>query len=289
MKLASYLADGQATFGALAKDGLVRMNGRLPAGIQTLRQAIEADCFDAMRDIAARHSADHALADVRFLPVVPDAIHMFAAGVNYRAHVEETGRKVRTMEDGPAFFLRLHSSLVGHGEPIVRPQVSTCFDFEGELALVVGRGGRHIPEASALEHLAGYTCFMDGSVRDYQKHSVSIGKNFQSTGPLGPWMVTRDEIPDPTKLTLVTRLNDEVMQTGHLSDLIFNIPFIVSYLSRITPLQPGDIIATGTPGGVGKDRTPPVWMQRGDRIAVEIEGIGTLTNTVIDEGDPISN
>lgn len=283
MKLASYLLDGKPVFGALAGDGLVTLSGRLPTPCLSLREALAADLLHEIRQYIAKHTADVAVADVVFQPVIPDPTQVFAAGVNYRDHVEETGRKVRTLDDGPSFFLRLRSSLVGHQQPVIRPKVSTRLDYEGELALVVGRGGRHIPEEQALSCLAGYTCFMDGSVRDYQKHSVSIGKNFISSGPLGPWLVTTDEIPDPEQLSLTTRLNGETMQQGRLDQLIFSIPYLVSYLSRMTPLLPGDIIATGTPAGVGRDRSPAVWMKPGDRIEVEISGIGVLSNPIVAE------
>lgn len=283
MKLASYVLHGQPVFGALVGGGLMTLSGRLP-GCASLRDVLMADRLGALREIVAGGGRPDAPVDaVAFLPLIHDGAQVFAAGVNYRDHVEETGRKVRTMDDGPSFFLRLRSSLVGHGQPVVRPKASHHLDYEGELALVVGKAGRHIPEERALDHLAGYTIFMDGSVRDYQKHSVSVGKNFQHTGPLGPWLVTRDEIPDPAKLSLTTRLNGQVMQHATTELLIFTIPFLVSYLSRATPLQPGDVIATGTPGGVGRDRKPPVWMQPGDRIEVEIEGIGTLANPIVDE------
>jgi 2-keto-4-pentenoate hydratase/2-oxohepta-3-ene-1,7-dioic acid hydratase in catechol pathway len=280
MKLASYLLDGKPQFGAVVDDGLITLTGRSPKGSTSLRDSLARDSLDDLKRLVEGRRPDASIGSVQFLPVIPDPAQFFAAGVNYRAHVEETGRKVRTMDDGPAFFLRLHSSLVAHDQPVIRPKASSKLDFEGELALVIGRGGRHIPESEALSHLAGYTCFMDGSVRDYQKHSVSVGKNFQHTGPLGPWMVTTDEIPDPTTLTLATRLNGETMQQGRLDDLIFSIPFIVSYLSRITPLQPGDVIATGTPSGVGRDREPSVWMKPGDRIEVDISGIGVLSNPI---------
>ena len=246
---------------------------------------VAAGAVDTMRALAQQHKPDLALADVELLPLIPEGAQFFAAGVNYRAHVEETGRKVRTLDDGPAFFLRLPSSLAGHGQPLVRPRVSQHFDFEGELAVVIGRAGRHIAESDALSHVAGYTCFMDGSIRDYQKHSVSIGKNFQATGPLGPWLVTADEIPDPTRLTLSTRLNGETVQHSGLDQLIFSIEFLISYLSRITVLQPGDVIATGTPGGIGRERTPPLWMRPGDRIEVDISGIGVLSNPIVAEED----
>ncbi len=166
---------------------------------------------------------------------------------------------------------------------MIRPKISTQFDFEGELAVIIGRGGRHIPMERALEHVAGYTCFVDGSVRDYQKFSVTSGKNFPGTGPLGPWMVTTDEIPDPTRLTLTTRLNGQEMQRSGTDLLIYSIPHIVAFCSDFTALAPGDVIATGTPEGVGHRRNPQVWMKAGDVLEVEITGIGTLRTKIVDE------
>src|SRR5207253_479357 len=178
---------------------------------------------------------------------------------------------------------RLATTLTGHEAEMIRPSVSQSFDFEGELAVVIGRGGRHIPVARALEHVAGYTCFVDGSVRDYQKISVTSGKNFPATGPLGPWIVTADEIPDPARLVLTTRLNGREMQHSGTDMLIHPVPAIVAFCSDFTPLQPGDVIATGTPDGVGHRRTPPLWMKPGDVLEVEISGIGTLRSRIVDE------
>jgi 2-keto-4-pentenoate hydratase/2-oxohepta-3-ene-1,7-dioic acid hydratase in catechol pathway len=180
-------------------------------------------------------------------------------------------------------FLRLADTLLGHGQALVRPRISDKFDFEGELAVVIGRPGRHVSEADALGHVAGYTCFVDGSVRDYQKFSVTSGKNFPATGPLGPVMVTADEIGDPARLTLVTRLNGREMQRSGTDLLIYSIAQIIKFVSDFTSLAPGDIIATGTPAGVGHRRTKPVWMKPGDILEVEISGIGTLRNPVVAE------
>ncbi len=166
---------------------------------------------------------------------------------------------------------------------MLRPKVSTSFDFEGELALVIGKGGRHIKAADALKHVAGYTCFCDGSVRDFTKYSLVASKNFPRSGPLGPWLVTSDEIPDPTKLTLVTRLNGKEMQRSGTDMLIHSIPAIIEFCSVFTPLSPGDIIATGTPDGIGAKQNPPVWMKAGDVLEIEISGIGTLRNKIADE------
>jgi 2-keto-4-pentenoate hydratase/2-oxohepta-3-ene-1,7-dioic acid hydratase in catechol pathway len=180
-------------------------------------------------------------------------------------------------------FIRLANTLTGHEGEMIRPAVSQSFDFEGELAVVIARGGRHIPVERALEHVAGYTCFVDGSVRDYQKFSVTSGKNFPATGPLGPWIVTTDEIDDPRRLMLTTRLNGQEVQKSATDLLIYSVPQIIAFCSQFTPLAPGDVIATGTPEGVGHRRNPPLWMKPGDVLEVEISGIGTLRNRVVDE------
>jgi 2-keto-4-pentenoate hydratase/2-oxohepta-3-ene-1,7-dioic acid hydratase in catechol pathway len=167
---------------------------------------------------------------------------------------------------------------------MIRPRVSAQFDFEGELAVIIGRPGRHISAERALDYVAGYTCFVDGSVRDYQKFSVTAGKNFSATGPLGPWLVTTDEIPDPGRLTLSTRLNGVEMQRASTADMIHSVSQIVAFCSSFTALSPGDVIAAGTPEGVGHRRSPPLWMKAGDLLEVEISGIGLLRARVVDEG-----
>jgi len=210
------------------------------------------------------------------IPVAPGA-RVFCIGLNYKDHVAETGRE---MPPQPSLFLRTHESLVAHGQPMLRPRASSHFDFEGELTVVVGTAARNIAEKDALACVAGYTCLNDGSLRDFQKHSVTAGKNFDAAGSCGPWVVTADEIPDPTKLTLCTRLNSVEVQKSGTDKLIYSIPFILSYLSTFTELRPGDLVATGTPSGVGSRRTPPLWMKPGDRIEVEITGIGTLANPI---------
>lgn len=230
---------------------------------------------------AAATTENHALAEVTLLPPVSDPGKIICIGLNYRAHVAEAGR---ALPDQPSLFVRFTDTLVAHGAALVRPGVSDNFDFEGELALVIGKAGRHVAEADAMAHVAGYACFNDGSIRDWQKHSVSAGKNFPSTGGFGPWLVTADEIPDPAALTLTTRLNGQVVQQAGTDMLIFPIPRLIAYVSAFTPLNPGDIIATGTPEGVGLTRTPPLWMKPGDVIEVEISGVGTLRNPIVAEG-----
>ena len=280
MKLASYLADGRAAFGVVTDAGVITMNERLSTRCASLREALAGDFIPQMAELAAEAEPDHKHADITFLPIIPDPALIACAGINYRSHASETGREVPKQ---PSMFIRRANTLVGHDGEMIRPSVSTHFDFEGELAVVIGRGGRHIAPERALAHVAGYTCFVDGSVRDYQKFSVTSGKNFPGTGPLGPWMVTTDEIPDPTRLTLTTRLNGIEMQRSGTDLLIYSIPQIIAFCSDFTPLAPGDVIATGTPEGVGHRRTPPLWMKAGDVLEVEITGIGTLRSRIVDE------
>ena len=280
MKLASYLSYGVATFGVVSGDGVVTLGGKLKGGYKTLAEAIAAGALEEIRKVAKGARADQKLSEVRFLPVISNPSKILCAGINYRAHAAETGRELPAQ---PSMFIRFSDTLVSHEGEMIRPKISTNFDFEGELAVIIGRGGRHIKPDRALAHVAGYTCFIDGSVRDYQKFSVTSGKNFPGTGPLGPWMVTADEIPDPTKLTLETRLNGQQMQRSGTDQMIYSVPQIISFCSDFTYLHPGDIIATGTPEGVGSRRTPPVWMKAGDVLEVDISSIGTLRVRVADE------
>ncbi len=280
MKLASYLADGRPAFGVVRDDGIITMGERFGIRAASLKQALAQNLLPQIAAAAATAKPDHKLSEISFLPVIPDPDLITCAGINYRSHASETGRDIPKQ---PSMFIRRADTLVGHEGKMIRPTVSTHFDFEGELALVIGRGGRHIAPAQALDHVAGYTCFVDGSVRDYQKFSVTSGKNFPGTGPLGPVLVTRDEIPDPTRLTLATRLNGIEMQRSGTDLLIYSIPQIIAFCSDFTTLAPGDVIATGTPEGVGHRRNPPLWMKAGDVLEVEITGIGTLRSHIVDE------
>jgi 2-keto-4-pentenoate hydratase/2-oxohepta-3-ene-1,7-dioic acid hydratase in catechol pathway len=280
MKLASFIAEGKSRFGAVDGDGVVILNERLGGRYASLREALAAGALDDIRKVIAGAKPDRKLSEITWLPAITDPEKILCAGINYRSHAAETGRELPKQ---PSMFLRLANSLTGHEGELIRPSVSQNFDFEGELAAVIGRGGRHIPAERALEHVAGYSCFVDGSVRDYQKFSVTSGKNFPGTGPLGPWIVTTDEIPDPTRLTLITRLNGQEVQKSGTDLLIYSVPQIIAFCSDFTPLEPGDVIATGTPEGVGHRRNPPLWMKPGDVLEVEISGIGTLRNRVVDE------
>jgi 2-keto-4-pentenoate hydratase/2-oxohepta-3-ene-1,7-dioic acid hydratase in catechol pathway len=280
MKLISFVAGGKAEFGVVTGDSVIAMRGRLKSGAATLREALAADALAEIRDLAKKAKPDHKLSDIRFLPVIPDPQKILCAGINYRSHAAEVGRDLPKQ---PSMFVRFTDTLVGHDGEMIRPKLSDNFDFEGEFTVVIGKGGRHIPLDRALDHVAGYTCFVDGSVRDYQKFSVTSGKNWPGTGPLGPWIVTADEIPDPTTCTLITRLNGQEVQRSGTDQMIYSVPQIISFCSDFTALHPGDVIATGTPEGVGHGRKPPLWMKAGDVLEVEITGIGTLRTRIADE------
>jgi 2-keto-4-pentenoate hydratase/2-oxohepta-3-ene-1,7-dioic acid hydratase in catechol pathway len=278
MKLLSFAADGKEWVGAVSGDGIVTLNDKI--GQPSLRAALAAGATGAMQQAAKDATPDRKLAGVKFLPVIPNPNKILCAGVNYRAHAAEVGRELPKQ---PSMFVRFTDTLIGHDGEMIRPNVSDHFDFEGELTLIIGKGGRHIRPEHALDHVVGYTCFVDGSVRDYQRFSVTSGKNFPGTGPLGPWLVTADEIPDPGRLTLTTRLNGRQVQHAYTDQLIYSIPQIIAFCSDFTTLSPGDVIATGTPEGVGHGRKPPLWMKPGDTLEVEISSIGTLRTRIVDE------
>src|SRR5262249_49821569 len=218
MKLLSFAGDGKEWFGAVGDDGVVTLNDK--SGQPNLRAALAAGALGKIRELARTAQPDRKLREITFLPVIPQPEKILCAGINYRSHAAEMSRELPKQ---PSMFIRFADTLVGHGGELIRPKVSDHFDFEGELALVIGKGGRHIAAERALEHVAGYTCFVDGSVRDYQKFSVTSGKNFPGTGPFGPWLVTTDEIPDPGRLTLTTRLNGKEVQRSATDLLIYSI------------------------------------------------------------------
>lgn len=244
MQFVSYLSNGTATYGLVVGDGVVDLGARGPH--PNLKAAIASGDLMALGAAAHGEAPDASLTDITFLPTIPDPTHVFCAGKNYKDHVEEMGFD---MPENLSLFLKANSTLFGHRGQMIRPKVSECLDFEGELCAVIGKETRHVSEAEALDHVAGYTIMVDGSVRDFQKHSVTAGKNFVATGPLGPVMTTADEIPDPSQLHITTRLNGDVVQDAGVDLLIFDIPYIISYLSKVTTLQPGDIVATGSRKG----------------------------------------
>ena len=281
MKIISFSTLAGPSFGLVTGTGIIDIGGRLFGRYADISEVLAAGALDEVAAHAAA-AVDFTLEDVTVLPAVPSPLRkVLCVGLNYRAHVAEAaGREV---PEQPRIFARLADTIIGHGAPMWRPVNSTHFDYEGELAVVIGKPGRRIPAARALDHVAGYTCFNDGSLRDYQKHSVTAGKNFPHTGPLGPWLVTADEIPDPAALTLTTRLNGRQMQHASTGDMILSVSALIEYISAFTPLAPGDIIAPGTPEGVAQARKPPAWMVSGDTLEVEISGIGILRNPVVAE------
>lgn len=276
MRLVSFRRkDGSEGFGRLDGETVTDLSG--PGRPASLLEAIAGGALAGLADGPAL-----ALADLELLPPIPAPGKIFCVGLNYADHIKEMGRA----EVGyPAIFVRWADSLVAHGAPIVRPRESEKFDYEGELAVVIGKPGRRIPADRAMEHVAGFSILMDGSVRDWQRHNIQFtpGKNFTASGAFGPAMVTPDEVGELGSQRVQTRLNGELVQDQAVSDMIFGVPAIIEYLSTFTELRPGDVIATGTPSGVGAGREPPLFMKAGDVLEVSIDGVGTLRNPVVDE------
>ena len=279
MKILSFQHAGQASYGLVAGESCRVPSPAFRAQFPDLQAVLQAQALNQLAQDVDQHGQSLPCADLQYLPVNSRASKIICVGLNYKTHVAETQR---ADSDYPALFLRFNDSLAAHGDEVLRPAFSSRFDWEGELAFVIGKGGRHIASEQAWDHIAGYTCFNDVSVRDWQRHTHQFtpGKNFPGTGPLGPYLVTRDEVPDVRQLTLETRLNGQVMQHARIADLIFDLPTLVAYISRFTPLAPGDVIATGTPGGVGDRREPPLYMKEGDVVEVEITGLGVLRNPI---------
>ena len=284
MKLLSFIHQGRETWGALVgADVIVDLGKALPQ-YATLTDYIASGAYLNAKQDVANKTADVKLADITFLPVIPKPEKIVCAVRNYMDHHQEVlaAGMHRELSEEPPIFLRVWRSQVAHGQPIICPKVSGSLDWEGELAVIIGKEGRNIAEADAFDHVAGYSCYNDGSIREWQFHAKQIasGKNFESTGGFGPWMVTADEIAPNQQLKLVTRLNGEVVQSSHTGHMIFSIAKLISYASTIFTLVPGDVIATGTPAGVGWSRKPAWFMKPGDVCEVEIEGIGTLVNPI---------
>ncbi|MBD9466487.1 fumarylacetoacetate hydrolase family protein [Pseudomonas sp. Pdm06] len=282
MKLASFIVQGRRSYGVIEGDQVIDLESLKPTLGSDLKQAIGHNRLNELSPARLAGLPRIPLAEVTFLPVIPNPGKVLCIGINYATHVRETGREMPTY---PMIFTRFADSQTAHLQPIVRPTASHKIDFEGELAVVIGKAARHVKPADALDYVAGYACYNDGSVRDWQKHTIQFvpGKNFPNTGGFGPWLVTGDEIGDPQDLELTTRLNGEVMQHTRTSDMIFDVRQLIEYCSTFTELAPGDVIVTGTTGGVGAFREPPVWMKPGDQVEVEIARIGTLRNSIVDE------
>lgn len=281
MRLASYRGTNGPTYGLVTDQGVIDLGRRLGARYPDLRALIAGSALDEARGLAGE-APDTRLDRVEWLPVIPNPDKIVCIGLNYEEHRAETNRD---KTEHPAVFLRLAESQVAHGQALMLPPESTQLDYEGEIAVIVGAPGRRIPEARAWEHVCGYAPYNDGSVRDWQRHTVqwTAGKNFARTGGFGPWLVTADEIPPGTVLELTTRLNGAVMQHATTDMLIHSIPRLIAYISTWTTLLPGDVIVSGTPGGVGARRTPPVWMKAGDVVEVEVSRVGLLRNVVAAE------
>ena len=270
MKLISFLSpNGSAGWGMVVDGQVIDCGGQAPS----LKAALAGG-------IAPQPSGHRTpLAEVTLLPPIPDPDKIICVGLNYLSHIKEGGRDVPRF---PTIFTRWANTQVAHGQDLVRPRQSATLDFEGELAVVIGLRARHLSRADAMQAVAGYSCYNDGSVREWQRHTSQFtpGKNFPGTGGFGPWITTKDEIGDLATLSLITRVNGNEVQRATLDDLLFDVPGLIEYCSGFTELTPGDVIITGTTGGVGAYRTPPLWLKPGDTVEVEIPGVGLLRNGV---------
>lgn len=281
MRLISFTRHGAEGFGAVVDDGVIDLTGRI-AGAMDIAELLGDEGLDAARELCGSACVDFALADCALLPVIPRPSKVICLAINFRGHAIETGRD---LPKHPVIFHRHASTLIAHGAPLTRPIVSDKLDYEGELAVVLGRRGGNIPVERAMEYVAGYTCFNEASIRDWQKHShlYGMGKNFRGTGAVGPWLVTADQVPDPSTLVVTTTLNGEEVQRVGMDDLIFPIPQLIAYVSQALDWLPGDILVTGTPAGVGLFHDPPRFLRPGDRVEVSVTGVGTLSNGVADQ------
>ena len=286
MKLISFLLHGNPTYGIISGQGddmrVLDLKPILGDRAPDLRSLITQNMTAAAADALTEHPATLKFAELELLPVIPNPDKILCVGLNYQDHVAETGRALTEM---PAIFVRMPASQVAHGQAIVRPPESFRLDYEGEIAIVISEGGRRIQEADAWKHIAGYSCYNDGSIRDWQNHTTqwTAGKNYWRTGGFGPWLVTADEIAPNQKMTLTTKLNGVELQRATTDMMIHSIPRQIAYISSFIPLLPGDVIVTGTPGGVGNKRTPQLYMKDGDVVEIEVDAVGILRNSVKDE------
>ncbi|MTJ84213.1 MAG: fumarylacetoacetate hydrolase family protein [Telmatospirillum sp.] len=276
MRLASFITKTGKSFGLVTDDGVIDLGRRLRPRFNDIKSLLAADGLARARDFADS-APDHALDDLIFLPTIESPGKIFCVGMNYAEKRKEFGET----SAAPTLFIRFPDSQTGHRRPVLKPRLSDEFDYEGELAVIIGTGGAAIEPGHALSHVGGYSCYMDGSVRDWQHSWFTAGKNWRQTGAFGPWLVTADEIPDPHVLTLRTYLNGVTVQNDSTANMVHRIPNLIAYISTFSALSPGDVIITGSPGGVGKKRNPPLFLKEGDVVEVEIERIGRLENVVL--------
>ena len=281
MKFVSFLQKGQAKFGISDEKNITDLTNKIN-GANTLKELIVKNGISEAKEYVKKNPGNISVNQIEYLPVIPNPGKIICVGLNYSEHVKETGR---TVEQNPVIFLRVPESQTAHKQPIQRPKVSTHLDYECEMAVIMGDAGKHIKPENALKHIVGYSCYNESTVRDWQQHTrqFGMGKNFEKTGSFGPHMVLAENISDYTKLSIQTRLNGKVMQEAKLSQLIFDIPTLISYVSKAIPWRAGDVLVTGTPGGVGFKRKPPIFMKEGDQVEVEISEIGILSNIIKDE------
>ena len=281
MKFVSFLLNDQPRFGISDDKNITDLTGKIK-GANTLKELIANKGISESKEYAKKNSGNISLDQIQYLPVIPNPGKIICVGLNYSEHVKETGR---TVEQNPVIFLRVPESQTAHKQPIQKPKVSTHLDYECEMAVIMDEAGKHIDPKDALKHIIGYSCYNESTVREWQRHTrqFGMGKNFEKTGSFGPHMVLAEDINNYKNLTIETRLNGEVMQNAKLSQLIFDIPILISYVSKAMAWRAGDVLVTGTPGGVGFKRNPPVFMKPGDNVEIEITEIGTLSNTIKDE------
>ena len=283
MKLASYTRDGAKSYGAVLNDGIFDLKSRLGAKAADLDQFIANDLLAEAQAMVKGQKADFALSEIAFL--LPVSKPVLCIGVNYKSRPGETAG-VGVGWSYPSLFWRKSSAHAPHLQPLLRPPESTLFDYEGEIAVIIGKGGRRISKEQGLAHIFGYSCFNEGSVRDWMKHTtanVTSGKNFYQSGSFGPWITTADEIADPHDMTIEVRVNGQTRQKDTTANMMRPYEELINYVSTIMPLEPGDVLASGTPVGVGGNLKPPVWLAPGDVVEIEVSGVGTLRNTVEDE------
>ena len=282
MNFISFLNNNEERFGIVFNNKVTDLTGQIN-NIKSLKELIQFNCLEEGRSYAKNNPGDIDINSIKLLPVIPNPSKIICVGLNYHEHVKETEKAIA---DNPVTFQRFNDSQVAHMENMIIPKASDNLDFEGEMALIMKDSESHLSEDDALKYIAGYSCYNDGSVRDWQRHTKStfgMGKNFKKTGSFGPHMVLAQDIDDYKQLTIKTYLNGEVMQSASLSQLIFDLPFLISYVSKALPWRAGDVLVTGTPGGVGFKRNPPIYLKEGDKVDITISEIGTLSNTLQNE------